>query len=117
MPGVPGTYRATERGSGHPPGNYMGLMGQEGDRPAPRGAGAPHVGQSKGEERGEERKEGEQFGLPLPSLLPPPSFLPRVNMEGGRPNWQVPNVGVKTGRSRVGGPKLCVKPYVLLDCI
>ena len=36
-----GTYRVTGRGSGHPPGNYMGLMGQEGYRPAPRGLVRP----------------------------------------------------------------------------
>ena len=39
--GVPGTYRVTGRGSGHPPGNYMGLMGQELDRPAPKGLVRP----------------------------------------------------------------------------
>ena len=70
--GVPGTYRVTGRGSEQPPENYMGLMGQERDRAAPKGLvrspiWAGQIGVEKGKE---ERKNGIGFPLPpLPFLL------------------------------------------------
>ena len=87
--GVPGAYRVTRRGSGHPPGNYMGLMGQEWDRPAPKGLVHPMYAEI-GEE-GMRRREKGRGGIRLaPSFSPPSSFLHQMNMEGGRPSWEAP---------------------------
>ena len=64
--GVPGT----------PPGNYMGLMGQEGDKLAPKGLVRPHIGRIGGEGKKGKREGRGGFGIPfLPStlLLPSPS--------------------------------------------
>ena len=46
--GVPGTYRVTGRGSGHPPpAKIWALMGQGRDRPAPKGLVRPLYGLAK----------------------------------------------------------------------
>ena len=70
--GVPGTYRVTGRGSRQPPASYMGLMGQELDRPAPKGAGAPPIGRIGGE-----GKEGKGEGK---GRIRPPPFLPLLHL-------------------------------------
>ena len=76
---VPGTYRVTRRGPGHPPGNYMGLMGQEGKHTSHQGLVRPPYGPNeKGEGKGDSAS-------PFP--FSPSSFLPpQANMErGARP--------------------------------
>ena len=58
-------YRVTRRGSEQPPASYMGLMGQELDRPAPKGAGAPPIGLIGGEgKEGKGERKGEDSALP-----------------------------------------------------
>src|SRR5215216_3851637 len=81
--GVPGT-----------PDKDMGLLGQEGDRPAPGGMVRPPCWPNrKGKRKGEEGRMGRQFGLPLPSLPPPPSFPLRNFWKGGGRIGHGPQVG------------------------
>ena len=72
-------YRVMGRGSGPPPANYMGLMGQERDKPAPKGLVHPPIrdGQIGVEKSKEERKKG--IGFPLPPL----PFLLRIGIGKG----------------------------------
>ena len=62
--GLPGTYRVTVRGSGHP-GKRYGPNGPRGETYQPPGAGAPPImAEPEEKERGEGRGKGG-FGLPL----------------------------------------------------
>ena len=92
-------YRVMGRGSGPPPANYMGLMGQERDKPAPKGLVRPIRQQEAEKERGKGKgKCGLGFALPslTPSFLPLHAYMERGEAELGRtpsripPTWGAP---------------------------
>ena len=67
-----------------PPAKDMGLMGQEGKCTSHEGLVRPPYGPAKEEKERGEGKGKSGIGFPLPSLPPPPSFLPPpTNMAGG----------------------------------
>ena len=76
---------------GIPPATTWALMGEEGDRPAPKGQVHPsHMGWPNWSRKGEGGKEkGNRIppSFPLSPLSFPP---PNRNTKGGRPNWEAP---------------------------
>jgi hypothetical protein len=89
--GLPGTYRVTGRGSGHPRQKIWALWAKRGNAPATRGWCASHMGRTKEEkERGEGKGKGG-LGFPLPSLSHPLSFPLRQTWQGGAAKGRSPS--------------------------
>ena len=79
---VPGTYRVTGRGFGHPRQKIWALWAKPGNTPATKGLVRPPYGLAKLEK---ERKKG--IGFPLPAL----PFLLRIGIgKGGGRIWEDP---------------------------
>ena len=107
--GVPGTYRVTGRGSGHPRQKIWALWAKRGNAPATRGWCAPRMGRPKEEK---ERGEGKckcGLGFPLPSL-PPLSSPLRQTWQGGAAKGRSPS-RIQTYLGRPLASPLTIKKY------